>query len=218
MRLQRLTGLERDKIRAEYLELLKEISRLRARIWNREALLMSLIKEELLEIRDKYADSRRTEIIDDTGDIEFEDTIVEEDMVVFITHENLAKRNALSLYRAQKRRGQGATGIIPKEGDFIEHLFIASTRDIILIFTNQGLVHKLKVYQLPEAGRAAKGSSLKNLLAMRPDEKVAAILPIKAFEEDKVHSDGNQARYRQEIKSERLCEYSIGRHYRDQNR
>ncbi|HPQ40180.1 MAG TPA: DNA gyrase subunit A, partial [bacterium] len=184
MRLQRLTGLERDKIREEYLEILKEINRLKA-ILGSESLLMNLIQEELLEIRERYADERRTTIVEDLGEIDFEDMIVEEDMVVFITHHNYAKRNALSLYRAQKRRGQGATGIIPKEGDFLRHLFVASTHDTILIFTDKGQVYKLKVYQLPQAGRAAKGSSLKNLLSLGADENVAAILPIKCFEDDR---------------------------------
>ena len=184
MRLQRLTGLERDKIRAEYLDLLKEINRLKA-ILDSEALLMGLIKTELLEVKEKYGDARRTVILEATSDIDFEDMIVEEDMVVFITHDNYAKRNALSLYRAQKRRGQGATGIIPKEGDFLEHLFVASTHDTIMIFTDQGLVYQLKVYQLPQAGRMAKGSSLKNLLALGADDKVAAILPIRNFEDEK---------------------------------
>ena len=184
MRLQRLTGLERDKIRDEYLEILKEISRLKA-ILGSEQLLMNLIKSELLEVKDRYADERRTLIMEDAGEIDFEDMIVEEDMVVFITHQNYAKRNALSLYRAQKRRGQGATGIIPKEGDFLKHLFVASTHDTILIFTDSGQVYKLKVYQLPQAGRAAKGSSLKNLLSLKSDENVAAILPIQSFEENK---------------------------------
>ncbi len=183
MRLQRLTGLEREKIRAEYQDILQEISRLKA-ILASDALLMNVIKEELLEIRQKYSDPRRTIILEDASDIEFEDMIVEEDMVVFITHDNYAKRNPLSLYRAQKRRGQGATGIIPKEDDFLEHLFVANTHDTILIFTDKGLVHKLKVYQLPQAGRAAKGSSLKNLLQLSTDEKVAAILPIKNFNAD----------------------------------
>lgn len=171
------------KIRDEYLEILKEISRLKA-ILGSERLLMNLIKSELLEIKDKYADERRTVIMEDAGEIDFEDMIVEEDMVVFITHQNYAKRNPLSLYRAQKRRGQGATGIIPKEGDFLKHLFVASTHDTILIFTDSGQVYKLKVYQLPQAGRAAKGSSLKNLLSLKADENVAAILPIQSFEEN----------------------------------
>ncbi|MBN1296590.1 DNA gyrase subunit A [bacterium] len=184
MRLQRLTGLERDKIRDEYLEILKEINRLKA-ILGSESLLMNVIKEELLEIKEKYADERRTLIVDDLGEIDFEDMIVEEDMVVFITDQNYAKRNPLSLYRAQKRRGQGATGIIPKEGDYLRHLFVASTHDTILIFTDKGQVHKLKVYQLPQAGRAAKGSSLKNLLSLGPEENVAAILPIQSFQEDR---------------------------------
>jgi DNA gyrase subunit A len=184
MRLQRLTGLEREKIRDEYLEILKEISRLKA-ILSSEKLLMNLIKSELLEIKDKYADERRTLIMEDAGEIDFEDMIVEEDMVVFITNHNYAKRNPLSLYRAQKRRGQGATGIVPKEGDFLRHLFVASTHDTILIFTDSGQVYKLKVYQLPQAGRAAKGNSLKNLLSLKTDENVAAILPIQSFEENK---------------------------------
>jgi len=184
MRLQRLTGLERDKIRGEYLEILKEINRLKA-ILGSEALLMNIIKEELLEIKERYADERRTTIVEDLGDIDFEDMIVEEDMVVFITNHNYAKRNALSLYRAQKRRGQGAMGIVPKDGDFLRHLFVTSTHDTLLIFTDTGQVHKLKVYQLPQAGRAAKGSSLKNLLSLSAEENVAAILPIQSFEEDK---------------------------------
>ncbi len=184
MRLQRLTGLEREKIHTEYMELLKEINRLKA-ILDSESLLMNLIKDELLQIKEKYNDERRTTILESTSEIEFEDLIVEEDMVVFITHNNYAKRNALSLYRAQKRRGQGATGIIPKDGDFLEHLFVANTHDIILIFSDKGRVYKLKVYQLPQAGRAAKGSSLRNLLSIQSDEKVAAILPIQKFEEDR---------------------------------
>jgi DNA gyrase subunit A len=204
MRLQRLTGLEREKIRAEYLELLKEISKLKA-ILESDALLMNVIKDELIQIRQKYNDERRTTILESTSEIEYEDLIVEEDMVVFITHENYAKRNALSLYRAQKRRGQGATGIIPKDGDFLEHLFVANTHDIILIFTDKGQVYKLKVYQLPQAGRAAKGSSLRNLLSLQPDENVAAILPIQKFEDGKfilmATSDGI-------VKKTPLLEYS----------
>ncbi|MCD4653647.1 hypothetical protein K8T06_06895 [bacterium] len=166
------------------MEILKEISRLKA-IFASESLLMSFIKEEFFEIRERYADERRTTIVEDLGDIDFEDMIVEEDMVVFITNHNYAKRNALSLYRAQKRRGQGAMGIIPKDGDFLRHLFVASTHDTILIFTDSGHVHKVKVYQLPQAGRAAKGSSLKNLLSLKTEENVAAILPIQSFEENK---------------------------------
>ncbi|MBN1355691.1 DNA gyrase subunit A [bacterium] len=204
MRLQRLTGLEREKIRTEYLDLLKEISRLKA-ILGSEALLLNVIKDELLEIKAKYGDERRTEILEATSEIELEDMIVEEDMVVFITHDNYAKRNALSLYRAQKRRGQGATGIIPKEGDFLEHLFVASTHDIILIFTDRGIVYKLKVYQLPQAGRSAKGNSLKNLLSMMPDENVSAILPIQSFDSNQFILMGTRKGI---VKKTALREYS----------
>ncbi len=207
MRLQRLTGLERDKIREEYLELLKEISRLRA-ILESEALLMNLIKTELLEIKAKFGDQRRTLILDADSEIDYEDMIAEEDMVVFVTHENYAKRTLLSLYRAQKRRGQGATGIIPKEGDFTEHLIFAGTHDILLIFTDKGRVYRLKVYQLPQGSRTARGSSLKNLLSLESDENVRAILPIKKFEEGKFIMMGTRNGI---VKKTSLVEYDTNR-------
>jgi len=182
LRLQRLTGMEQDKIELEYLDLIKEINRLQS-ILDSKSLLMEVIKEELFQIREKYADQRKSLIVDAVGDIDIEDLIAEEDMVIFITHEGYIKRNPLSLYRSQHRKGQGITGIIPKEGDFAESLFIASTHDYILIFTNKGKIHWLKVYKIPEVGRTSKGKGIVNLLDFGPDEKVAALFPIRTFTE-----------------------------------
>jgi DNA gyrase subunit A len=178
MRLQRLTGLERDKIKTEYAEVQATIARLKA-ILADEKLLMQVIVEELEAVRNQYADPRRTEIVDQVADISIEDLITEEDMVVTISSDGYIKRNAVSLYRAQRRGGKGITAMTMKEEGFVASMFVASTHDDLLFFTNQGRVFRKKVYELPEAGRAARGKALVNLLPMEKEERISTTLPIR---------------------------------------
>jgi len=182
MKLQRLTGLEREKIVNEYKETLKEIERLKA-ILGSEKLVAKIIKDELLEIRDKYADERRTEITEAMKDITIEDLITEEEMVITLSHTGYIKRNPLSAYRSQRRGGKGSTGMETKEEDFVEQLFIGSTHDYMLFFSNLGRLYWLKTYQLPEAGRAAKGKALVNLLQLSEGERIATALPVRDFKD-----------------------------------
>ncbi|NLV25527.1 MAG: DNA gyrase subunit A [Deltaproteobacteria bacterium] len=182
MRLQRLTGLERDKILSEYREVLAQIGRLKE-ILASEVEIFRIIKGELLEIRDKYADGRLTEIIGQQAELSLEDLIVEEDMVVTVTHSGYIKRHPVSLYRAQRRGGKGKTGVRPKEEDFVEQLFIASTHSYILVFTDRGKVHWLKVHEVPEGGRAARGKAIVNLIQIEAGENVTSILPVREFRE-----------------------------------
>jgi len=184
MRLHRLTGLEREKIIAEYNDLLALIKRLKE-ILASEVEILKIIREELLEIKNKYSDERRTEIVDKTSDLSLEDLIVEEDMVVTVSHTGYIKRNAVSLYRAQRRGGKGKTGMRPKEEDFVELLFIASTHSYVLVFTDKGKVYWLKVHEIPQGGRASRGKAIVNLLNLSPEEKVTSILPVKEFVEGK---------------------------------
>jgi DNA gyrase subunit A len=182
MRLQRLTNLEREKINEDYRELIKSIARLRE-ILSNERLLLNLIIEELQEIKDRYGDERRTQIIEEAQEINLEDLIVEEDMVVTISHSGYIKRNAISLYRSQRRGGRGKMGMTMKEEDFVEQLFVASTHSYILFFTDAGKVFWLKVHEIPQAGRLARGKAIVNLLNISGEEKITAILPVRAFEE-----------------------------------
>ena len=184
MRLQRLTGLERDKIDAEYKEVTTLIAHLAGILADPQKVLQVII-EELTEIRDKYGDERRTEIVASTEDINIEDMIVEEDVVVTISHTGYIKRNAVSLYKSQHRGGRGKVGMGTKEEDFVEKIFIASTHHYLLVFTDAGKVYWLKVYQIPQAGRAAKGKAMVNLINLAPGEKVRATLPVKEFVSDK---------------------------------
>ena len=184
MRLHRLTGLERDKIIQEYLDILKYIARLKE-ILASETEILNIIIGELAELKAKFGDERRTEIVGQTAEISLEDTIVEEDMVVTISHTGYIKRNAVTLYRAQRRGGKGKTGMKTKEEDFVEHLFIASSKDYMLFFTDAGKVFWLKVYEIPEGGRATRGKAIVNLLNLSPNENISAILPVKEFSEDK---------------------------------
>jgi len=184
MRLHRLTGLERDKIIAEYEEIMALIKRLKE-ILASEVEILKIIKQELAEIKERYGDERRTEIIEKTGELSIEDLIVEEDMVVTVSHGGYIKRNAVSLYRAQRRGGKGKTGMRPKEEDFVENLFIASTHSYILVFTDKGKVYWLKVHEIPQGGRASRGKAIVNLLQVESGEKVCTILPVKNFEEGK---------------------------------
>lgn len=184
MRLQRLTALEREKILEEYKETLALIKRL-GEILGSEKLLMGVIVDELKEIKKGYGDERRTEIVERTGEITIEDVIAEEDMVVTISHGGYIKRNPTSLFRIQKRGGKGKTGMTTKEEDFVEHLFIASTHSYILFFTDRGKAYSLKVHEIPQAGRAARGKAIVNILNLDPQERITAFLPVKAFEEDR---------------------------------
>ena len=184
MRLQRLTGLERDKIESEYAELLKLIAYYRDLLADVHQIMM-VIKKELLAIKEKFADPRRTEIMVGEGE-EFavEDLIADEDIVVTITHFGYIKRLPVTTYRSQRRGGRGITGISPKEEDFVEHLFITSTHQTILFFTNQGRVYRLKGFEVPEAGRQARGTAIINLVQVEPGERINAVIPIKDFDNE----------------------------------
>ena len=184
MRLQRLTGLEREKINSEYQDLIKSIARFKA-ILESDAMVLQIIKEETEEIRQRYGDERRTELLEDVGEIDVEDLIADEDMVVTMSHQGYIKRNPISLYRAQRRGGKGMTGVRPKAEDFVEILFVASSHDNFLFFTNLGRVYWKKVHEIPEAGRMSKGKAIVNFLDLRRGEKVATILAVKDFQEGK---------------------------------
>ena len=203
MRLHRLTGLERDKIQSEFDELQKLIARLQA-ILADEILLMKVIVEELEQVRDKYADARRSEIMDETAELSVEDLITEEDMVVTISNEGYIKRNAVSLYRSQRRGGKGKTAMTTKEEDFVAQLMVASTHDYLLFFSDRGRVFRKKVYEVPSAGRATRGKALVNLLPVEKGEKISATLSIRDFDGDQyiIMATRNGV-----IKKTRLSEY-----------
>lgn len=183
MRLQRLTGLERKKIEDEYKETIKLIEKLKG-ILDSEKKRKQIIKDELLIIREKYADERRTEIIRDYKEFSLEDIIAEEDVVVTISHQGFIKRFPVSGYRRQSRGGKGVTGAGTKEDDFIEHMFIASTHHYIMFFTDKGKCYWLKVHEIPEGGRAARGRSVVNLLEKDPEENINAFITVKEFKDD----------------------------------
>lgn len=183
MRLQRLTGLEREKIEAEYQELMKLIKEL-TEILEDKAKRMQIIKDELIDIKNRFGDPRRTEIIDATSDVDIEDLIAEEDMVITMSHEGYIKRTSVNTYRTQCRGGKGVKGMDSKENDFITTLFVASTHAYILFFTNTGRCYWLKVYKIPETGRHSRGKAIINLVDLRPDEKIAAFVPVREFDDD----------------------------------
>ncbi len=182
MRLQRLTGLERKKIEDEYREVIELIEKLKA-ILKSKQLQMEIIKNELLEIKKKYGDERRTEIVMKAEEFSIEDMIAEEEVVITISHGGYIKRFPVSGYRRQSRGGRGSTGATTKEDDFIEHMFIASTHNYLLLFTDKGKVYWLKVFEIPEGGRTARGKSLANLMAKEGDETLASYVPVKSFDE-----------------------------------
>ena len=182
MKLQRLTGLEREKIIKEYEETIKEIERLKA-ILASETLVNEIVKEELLEIKEKYGDERRTEIIPEAKEISIEDLIAEEEMVITISHNGYIKRNPLSEYRSQRRGGKGLIGMETRENDYVEQIFIGSTHDYMLFFSNLGRLYWLKIYQIPEAGRASRGKAIVNLLQLSEGERITTAIPVKDFEE-----------------------------------
>ena len=180
MKLSRLTGLERDKIIAELEELYKKIEWYKEILAN-ESVLFGVIKDELKEIKEKYGDERKTDIVNYDGDIDIEDLIADDDMVVTLTTENYIKRTPLDLYRKQKRGGKGINAINPKENDYVKNIFVASSHTLLLLFTSYGKVYWIKVHQLPEAARNSRGKPIINLVNIEKDEKIAAVLPIKEF-------------------------------------
>ena len=186
MRLHRLTGLEREKIVNEFEELSRQIAWYR-QVLADESLVLKIIRDEFLEIKEQYGDERRTEIIEAPDEILPEDLIPQEEMVVTVTHSGYIKRNPVSLYRSQKRGGKGVRGITTIEEDFVSDLYLASTHDMFLFFTNQGRVFWRKVYEIPQAGRTARGKAIVNLLHLSEGEKMAAILPVSSFETDEEH-------------------------------
>lgn len=183
LRLHRLTGLEQDKIFAEYEELLKTITELLKILQNPER-LMEVIRAELLEIKEQYGDERRTEIIDAQGDFNVEDLITEEEVVVTLSHAGYAKIQSLDEYQAQRRGGRGKAATTVKDEDFVEHLLVANTHDIILCFSNRGKVYWLKVFQIPQGTRQSRGRPMINLLPLDENEKITAILPVKQYTPD----------------------------------
>jgi len=183
MRLQSLTGLEREKIEQEYEEMCALIAHLREILGN-EQLLLGVIKDELIEIRDKFGDPRRSEITQDFSELEIEDLIAAEDVVVTMSNQGYIKRLPINAYKAQRRGGKGVTGMATREEDFVEHLFITNTHDTILFFTNMGKVYSLKGYEIPEAQRHARGTAVVNLIELDPGEAVTALMPVSKFDED----------------------------------
>tara|TARA_B100001996_G_scaffold382857_1_gene375992 strand:+ start:874 stop:3381 length:2508 start_codon:yes stop_codon:yes gene_type:complete len=183
MRLQKLTGLEVDKVVGEYKELIKIISNLKSILENKTK-RMDIIKTELLEIKDQYGDERRTEIIPVDTDFSMEDMIAEEEVVLTITHQGYIKRTALNTYRTQRRGGRGVQGAMSKDEDFVEHLFIANTHNYMLFFTDTGKCYWLKVYDIPQAGRASRGRAIVNLIGCNPEERVEAFVSVKEFDDD----------------------------------
>ena len=181
MRLQRLTALEVDKITEEYNDLLHTIAQL-TEILSNERMILNLIVEDLTRIKNAYGDTRRTVIIDAVDEIDIEDLIAVEDMVVTVSHTGYIKRNPVTLYRSQHRGGKGITGMGTKSEDFVENLFIASTHDYILFFSDLGRVYWLKVHEVPQASRAARGKAIVNLLQLDPSEKITALLPVRGFD------------------------------------
>ena len=184
MRLKTLSGLQREKIEEEYKQLMELIEHLRA-ILSSEKLLFDVMKEELIEIRDKFGDDRKTKIVASEAEIDVEDLIKEEECVVALTHYGYIKRMPIDTYRSQKRGGKGITGMATRENDFVKEIFIASTHDTILFFSNKGKLYKLRGYEVPEAGRTAKGTAIVNLLSLDPGEKISAVIPLQNFAEGK---------------------------------
>ena len=207
MRLRTFSGLQREKIEDEYNELMKLIAHLRD-ILNSEHLVFEVIKEELIKVRDKFGDERKTKIKPAEGDIEIEDLIKEEQTVIALTHFGYIKRMPIDTYKNQRRGGKGITGIATREGDFVKQIFTSSTHDLILFFTNKGKLYKLKGYEIPEAGRTAKGTAIVNLLSLDAGEKISAVIPIQNFAEGKYLLMGTKNGL---IKKTALTEYNSGK-------
>ena len=207
MRLKTLSGLQREKIEEEYKQLMELIAHLRE-ILNSERLVCEIIKEELIEVKNKYGDDRKTKIVAAEGDLDIEDLIKEEQSVITLSHFGYIKRMPIDTYKSQRRGGKGITGMTTKEDDFVKQIFTASTHDTILFFSNKGKLYKLKGYQIPEAGRTAKGTAIVNLLKLDSGEKVSTIIPIQNFAEGKYLLMGTKSGL---IKKTPLNEYDSSR-------
>lgn len=207
MRLKTLSGLQREKIDEEYNELMKLIEYYRE-VLSSERLVFEIIKKELTEIKEKYGDERKTKIAAAEGEIDVEDLIKEEQSVITLTHFGYIKRMPVDTYKSQKRGGKGITGIATREEDFVKQIFTASTHDIILFFSNKGKLYRLKGYEVPEAGRTAKGTAIVNLLSLDPGEKISAVIPINNFSEGKYLLMGTKNGL---IKKTALTEYNSAR-------
>ena len=196
MQLQRLTGLERQKILDELAALKKEIERLRTILGSRR-LLMEIVVNELREIQEKFGDARRTTIVDDPGEIRIEDLIADEDMAITVSNTGYIKRTSLDSYSQQRRGGKGRRGMDLREEDFVSHIFVASTHAYIMIFSDRGRAYWLKVYEIPDVGPANRGKAIANLVSMEPGEKIAALLAVREFPaEDETSSSSSWARAR----------------------
>lgn len=207
MRLQRLTGLEREKLENEYKDLLEKIAYLKSVLAD-ERKVLEIIKEELTVIKNKYGDERKTIITNEDTKIDIEDLIEEEDVVITVTHQGYIKRQPADIYKSQRRGGRGITAMGTKEEDFVEHLFIANTHHYLLFLTNAGKIYRLKVHEVPEAGRTAKGTALINLINIGPDEMIRAVIPCRSFEEDCYLLTATKKGI---IKKTHLSEYKHGR-------
>jgi hypothetical protein len=217
MQLQRLTGLERQKIEDELAEVLKTIERLRAILAN-ERRLMEIVVQELRQAREAYADERRTEITDESGEFRIEDLIADEDMAITVTHTGYVKRTAVTSYRNQQRGGKGRIGMRFREEDFVDHLFIASTHAYLMVFSDRGRAYWLKVHAIPDVGPDGKGKAIANLVSMAEGEKIASLLAVKAWEEDKFVFMGTRKAARQENTPLGLPEPQSRGHHRDGRR
>lgn len=207
MRLKTLSGLQREKIDEEYNELMKLIAYYRE-VLSSERLVFDIIKQELIEIKEKFGDERKTKIVVAEGDLDVEDLIKEEQSVITLTHFGYIKRMPVDTYKSQKRGGKGITGIATREEDFVKQIFTASTHDLILFFSNKGKLYRLKGYEIPEAGRTAKGTAIVNLLSLDPGEKISAVIPINNFSEGKYLLMGTKSGL---IKKTALTEYNSAR-------
>jgi DNA gyrase subunit A len=204
MQLQRLTGLERQKILDELAELLKTIERLRA-ILTSDKMLMEIVVRELREVRDRYGDARRTEILAEAGEFRIEDLIAEEDMAITVSNTGYIKRTAITSYRNQRRGGKGRIGMRTREEDFVSHLFVASTHAYIMIFSDRGRAYWLKVHEIPDVGPDGRGKAIANLVSMQEGERIAALLAVKEFEQNKFIVMGTK---RGEVKKTELTAFS----------
>ena len=182
MQLGRLSGLERDKIEEEYRSVLEKIGEYEA-ILSDPAKVNEIIKEDLIKMKNKFGDPRRTEISADFSDFDDEDLIEEEECIITLTHNGYTKRMPINTYKSQRRGGRGITGVTTREEDFVEHIYSTSTHDYVLFFTTKGMVYRIKGYQIPEGSRTAKGTAIVNIIALESDEKITAVIPVRSFTE-----------------------------------
>ena len=203
LQLQRLTGMEQEKIANELADIQRRIAEY-LEILGSEKVLRDLIVKELKEVQKEFGDERRTQIIEDTGEINLEDLVQVEDVAVTVTHGGYLKRTAVDTYRRQTRGGKGRIGMGTRNEDFVEYFLVASTHAYLLIFTNKGRVYWLKIYEIPDAGTVGKGKHISNLINLQPDETVKAFLPVKEFRVRSVRRDGDEIRRDQEVRTDRV--------------